>query len=428
MEVNIPSRRGNISVEVPEKNILYIALPKEHPPVENRQEEINRALDNPIGSDKLENLVSPNKRICIIVDDLTRPTPQREILPLLLERITSKGVPKGNITIVIALGTHRPMSREEIISRCGEDIYKNFRTVNSDYTECKNYVNLGTTSLGTPIEVHKEVYYADIKIGIGNIVPHVIAGWGGGGKIIQPGVCGEKTTERTHLMGMLYSNVLDLPGNIENNIARKEMDSVAMNIGLNFILNTVLDTKGRLIKAFTGDFLKAHREGVKFAESLYMLGIPGKADIVITSAYPADTDFWQGFKPFAYAHMGLKAGGTLIFYLDAPEGLSGDAPIHEETLRRWAKAPKEEIKTAIDQKETPDIIGIATCLGHTQLLPRATVYCISKGLEIEDKEALGFQHAESIKEALEKALAHHGDSATIGIIPYGGYTLVREKI
>jgi len=425
VEIKLPFRGKEETLHLPSQNLLFVALPRlESPPDPNT--EINRALDHPLGSDSLEKIVSPRKKIALMVDDITRPTPQKQILPLILERILSAGVPVENITIVIGLGTHRCLTPGEIRNRFGKDIFQRFLISNSDYREKDKFIHLGFTPQGTPIAIRQEVYHADIKISVGNLVPHPITGWSGGAKMIQPGVCGQETTEKTHLLAGMQEDITKICGDV-GNLIRKEAEAVAVRIGLDFILNTVLDPQGRLLRAFAGDFIQAHRAGVKFAETVYRPQIPGLADVVVCSAYPTEIDYWQGYKALVHAYFGVRPGGTIIFLITATEGLSGNAPEHEETLMHWCSKDTSAIKQAVEQGKIKDLIGVGLCLGHSQLLPRARVICISPGLTPEHKKALGFEEATSVQEALERIFYYHGQNAKVGVIPYGGETLVFFK-
>jgi nickel-dependent lactate racemase len=424
VEIKLPLRGGEETVYLPSRNLLYVALPRLQSPPE-LSSEINRALDYPLGSDRLEKIVSPRKKIALLVDDITRPTPQKEILPLIVERILSVGVPVANITIVIGLGTHRCLTPREISYRFGKEIFQRFLIIQSDYREKEKFISLGFTPQGTPITIRQEVYQADIKISIGNIVPHPIFGWSGGAKMIQPGVCGQETTEKTHLAAGMQE-VKKICGEVENPI-RQEADLVTGRVGLDFIFNTVLDPQGRLLRAFAGDFIMAHRAGVKFAEAIYRPEIPALADAVICSAYPTDIDYWQGLKALVHASLGVRPGRTIIFLIAAPEGLSGNAPEHGETLKHWANKDIATLKQAVEKEIIRDVIGAGVCMMHSQILSQVRVICVSSGLNGEDKRALGFEEAVGIQEALDKVFHYEGRDARVGVIPYGGETLVKYQ-
>jgi|SRR5690554_310692 len=425
MFLKLPYGNKILPFTIPEKNLLYIAEPATLPVIENIEDELYQLLDKPFGSPALAGLAATKKNVLILVDDLTRSTPVRSILPPLCRYLHRLGFETTQVSIIIALGTHRPMTAMELKERLGDEIFHQYHIFQSDAGRDEDYLDLGITNNGTPVQVHKEVCRAEFKIGIGNITPHVMAGWSGGAKIIQPGVCGVATTAATHLLGVKHESVLTLAGNIES-IVRKEMTEVAREVGLDFIINTVLDTQGRPVGLFAGDFDLAHREGVKLAEKVFRPTIPALADVVLCSAYPADRDYWQGFKPFGYAHFGVRYGGTIIFAIAAEEGLSGNAPTHDVTLRTWSTRTEEEIRRAVMENRVKDQIGVSVPWGQARLRGHAAeILCYSDGLNSEDIKALGFRETPDLQVALDNALQRYGPGATVGVIPYGGETVVQ---
>jgi lactate racemase len=386
---------------------------------------VKRAFLNPINSASLGKLVQNKSKIVLIADDLTRPTKQKILLPALMDELNKYGIKDSMVKIVIALGTHRKMTKREIIERFGGSLVKRIEIINHDCKE-ESCIKLGFTEQGTPIQVNPVVYNSDFKISIGSIMPHPIAGWTGGGKMIQPGVCSEITTNYTHYIGGKYNKYLDLSGNIDN-FVREEIDTIANKVGLDFIINSVNDVNGDIIKIFAGDFISAHRVGVKFAEKIHRPLIGEKADIVITNAYPVDTDYWQGFKALVFSHLALNDGGIIIFFIDAPEGVTGSAPKHRNILLNWADKEPEEILYNINKGIIKDKNCGGMCISHSRLLKRAKVFCISKGISDNEQKKLGFLPFSSIDEAIEQALKEKGKDSKVGIIPFGGYTMVRVK-
>jgi nickel-dependent lactate racemase len=361
----------------------------------------------------------------VIVDDITRPTPKKRILTEVLRRLAAGGVPRSQVRVVMGLGTHRQMRMDEIEAYLGKENLAGVELVNNDYKDKTCFVDLGVTENGTPIEVYRAVMEADFKIAIGNIVPHVAAGWGGGAKMIQPAVCSERTTGVTHLMAATKQNVFEVCGNADN-LVRREMETIAGRVGLNFIVNTVLNDEKQMLGVFSGHFVQAHRAGVELAKQVLCPRIPAQADIVIASANPAHVDMWQGCKPYIFSLFGLKPGGVLIFVIDATEGLCGNAPQHEAALRDYSLVPFEELKALVDQGKIVDKVGAHVPLFFATVRQKAfTTLCVSHGLTPQDKACLGFEHAETVEAALQKAYQLTSPHATVGIMPYAGETLVR---
>ncbi|MGI5899168.1 MAG: nickel-dependent lactate racemase [Christensenellales bacterium] len=424
MIYKIPYGDSTLSIDLPQEQVIYCALPNS-PQTAPEPEGLTRAaFENPIGTPRLEDMLRAGMKVAILVDDATRPTPKRFLLPYVLERLKQAGIPDSDVKLVVCLGTHRPLTQGELVSSLGQEMLDRFKVVNHDYSDQSGYVSLGMTDSQIPVEILKEVAQCDFKIAIGNIVPHISAGWGGGAKMVQPGVCSEATTACTHIIACTKQNVLEVCANAEN-LCRHEIEKIAGMVGLDFIVNTVLDERNRILGVFCGHYIKAHRAGADFAGQVFCPKVPARADIVIASANPAQIDFWQGCKPYIYALYGLKPGGTLIFVIRAEEGLCGNAISHEETIKRFCRLPLEDVLEALESGEIEDLIGADTPIFLAQLREHGRVIVVSEGMTRQDAWYLCFDYAESLSQAVAEALERHGSRATIGIIPYAGETIVR---
>jgi nickel-dependent lactate racemase len=205
-----------------------------------------------------------------------------------------------------------------------------------------------------------------------------------------------------------------LMGRLDSKV-REEIDAIALKAGLKLIVNTVLNREDKIAHVVVGGPIKAFREGVRVAEGIYCPEVPGLADIVVVSSYPADIDYYQASKPLAYATLAVKQGGTMVLITPCPEGIS---PIHPILKERAALTYIENLE-AIDKKEIDDLIAGAILLVHTQIMERAEVICYSNGLTEEDKKALGFKHANTVEEAMEMAFKSQGKDAKVGILKCG---------
>lgn len=396
------------------KNIVYEVAPKDLPPIDEI-EAVKEALRSPIASKPLSEIAKPGMKVVVVVDDITRSTPRRKIVPVVLNELNRAGIPDADIKVVIALGTHRYLSPKEVVECVGEEVVRRVDVLNHEWMDEEKLVYIGETKSGIPVHVNKLVYEADLVVGIGCIIPHLYAGYGGGAKIIQPGVCGEITTARTHVLGALIGPE-NLLGNPDNEV-RREIEEVAKVVGLDFIVNVVLNGRGEVVKVVAGDMREAFREGVLVAEEIYKREIPRLADIVIVNSYPALLDYWQAIKGLVHAQLGVKKGGTVILYTDCPDGIS---PTHGKVFEKYSKVSLTEIEKMLREGAEKDLIGLSTLLVHKRCLVRAKCICVSRGLTAKDKEVLGFTHADTIIEALKKALLEHGEGSEIGLIHHGG--------
>jgi nickel-dependent lactate racemase len=316
------------------------------------------------------------------------------------------------------------MTKEELSIKLGDEVRERYRVINRDYRD-GDFVDLGQTESSTPIEVDREVLEADFKIAIGNVIPHISAGWGGGSKMILPGVCSQKTTDMMHLMACIVQPVLEVIGTRDNK-PRAEMDAIAGEVGLDFIVNTVMDEDKNMLGVFAGHFFEAHRAACDMAEKVMIIPIPAQADILIVSANPCHFDYWQGIKPYTYCHRAVREGGVIVFLLDGTEGLCGDAPSHEGTVRKYLPWSFDDQKAAVDRGEVEDLVGLNVPMYHATVRHRVrSTMIVTNHLSDNDIAALEFDPVTSVQEALERAYDLVGRDAKVGIIPFGGETLVR---
>jgi len=215
-QIEIPFGGDPVSFEVADQNLIEVLRPVRSLPLADLDKEIRGALDNPISQKPLQKWVKPTDRVILISDDNTRLTPADRIIPPLLNRLNRAGVSDKNISCIMALGTHRYMSREELIGKVGEEVYRRIRVFNHEWKNPDALTDLGVSRHGTPLLINKAVVEADVVIGLGAIVPHHIPGFSGSSKIIQPGVSGAKTTAETHILscesgGDSFLGILDNP-------------------------------------------------------------------------------------------------------------------------------------------------------------------------------------------------------------------------
>jgi nickel-dependent lactate racemase len=373
-----------------------------------------KALKNPINSVPIDRMAKKGKRVVVIVDDLTRLTPQKNILPTILEFLCSNRVEEDNVEIMIGLGSHRAMTKAEITDRVGPEVAERFTVSQHDCLDEKGLVNLGTTTLGIPALVNKTVADADLVLAVGNIVPHNAAGWAGGTKMILPAVSGAKSIGTLHTEAGKIKPISKLVATLDNPI-RHCMNEIARKAGLKAVVNTVLNHDDEVSGLFVGDPVRAHRAGVAAASEVFCQEVDDLADVVICSSYPADIDYWQAGKALDYASLGVRRGGTIILITPCPERIS---PAHSGLTSR-ATESYSSLLGAVERGEieNPSVAGFL--LMHSQLLEHANVICYSRGLTGEDMRGLGFTNASTIEEAIQMALKRHGERARIGVLECG---------
>jgi nickel-dependent lactate racemase len=284
--------------------------------------EIWERICNPIQSPPLRDLVRGKRRVCIAIDDLNRPTETYRLLPPIIKELYEGGIKEKDIFFVVSLGTHRPLTRQDLIKKVGEDIVKRFKIYNHSCYENLSYV--GKTSFGTPLYINKFFMEADFKLGIGMLSPHPYAGFSGGGKIVLPGLAGIETITINH------SPVKDaLParvGQLEGNTRRTEIDEAAKEAGLDFLINTVSNSRGETAGVFAGELKATFTKAAEFAKLVYATPLKYKRDIGIFNSFPKDTEFLQALNALNVwstrdeERALVRKGGTIVIITAASEG------------------------------------------------------------------------------------------------------------
>ena len=419
-EVRIPYGHGAKTLKVPEANLAWVVGPKYIPPVKDLLEAVRQALAAPIGAPSLKELVvQRGTKTMILVDDGTRNTPQQLILPVLLAELNAAGVADSEITVMIALGTHRPMNEAECAQRYGQEVVDRVKVINLPQ-EPEHFEDLGKTPSGVPIHVSRLYLESEISIAVGNIIPHMYAGWAGGAKMVQPGVTSHVTTAETHLMA--GPRVYEILGQVDNPV-RREMEEIALQTGLTCIVNVVLNSEGEIVAVVAGHPVEAHRAGVDIARPIYTVELDERPDIVVAGAHPADRDLWQGFKPINGCGMLAKDGGTLILVTPAPEGI---APDHQ-LLIELGTTPEQTVHQLLKEGKITDGVAAATYLALVQTRQRVEVVVVTDGFSNEEAARIGLTATANLDEALAHALARHGSDARIGVVTKGADIMARFK-
>ena len=279
------------------------------------------AFNNPIGSATLQELVKGKHNIAITVEDMTRPSRLERIFNIILNDLEAAGITREEIIIIVATGAHAPMTGLEMENKLGEFVAKNYRIINHN-----PYDNLSDTGIflgKTPVKVNRHYYEADFRIAIGSIIPHPFAGFSSGAKLILPGLSDIATLERSHKFVMM--GFRGGVNNVENNKFRWELETVVAKIGLDFYVGSVPNSGRDIAGLFVGDFVQAHRAGVRFARQIYLANIPQDNDVVILNAYPKDTELLQADTAFTFFKTikpkAIQEKGTVVVISKCPNGI-----------------------------------------------------------------------------------------------------------
>ncbi len=356
------------NIKLPENwKVIQELLPLYYRPKRFIPDVIKSALDNPIGTVKLESLLKNKKQVVIISDDQTRPTPVQQIIPILVEKIRDCGI--SDIKIVVGRGLH-PAPNEMEISRKFKDLPDEFPLFIHDPDE--NCSSLGNTSSKVPVEVNDLVSNADFRISLGTIQPHELTGFTGGAAIIVPGVASRKTIRLNHSL-LFKAKDQSFFGNIENPV-RFDMEEAARLAKLDFIVNVIMDNYGQIFEVFSGDFKEAHERGSDSFKQHYGVKLQEKekADICIISAYPRHETIGKGLKALFIGDLVTKNNGNIICYISGDKGISS-SEVFEELLLKNLKVA--ELLALLKKGELP---GEACVLYLFTMIKRKKIIIITK--------------------------------------------------
>ncbi len=404
--------KNGIELDIPEKNLISVVTANEVLAMRQGAEEVKYALENPITSKRLKDLVKPGESICIVTSDITRPCPSRIMLPPLLDELELAKIKYEDITVVFALGAHRKHTQEEMISLVGAEVFDRIECIDSDPDDV---IYLGQTKRGTPINITRSVAEADRIICLGNIELHYFAGYSGGGKALMPGVSNRDAISANHSMMVEETSVA---GKLEGNNLRDDIDEAASLCDIDFILNVVLDEEKNIVKAVAGDWIKAHRAGCDFLDSMYKVKIPALADIVIASAdgFPKDINLYQAQKALDNAKHAVREGGIIILLAECPEGLG------EDVFSAWldeAKSPGDLIRR-IKENFT---LGGHKAAAIAMVVEKCREVFLVSAMDKDLAAKTFMKPFDDSDKALKEALQIMGEDASLILMPFAGSTL-----
>jgi len=414
MRIEIPYGKSKVKFTIEERRVSGIITPNEIRTSTSPTRELQKALRNPIDTSGLESFCSRGKTVAIAVDDVTRSTPTYLLLPQILRRLKKAGINRNDVTIVVALGTHRRMTEAEMKIKYGKRVVENYRIINHEYDNESELASLGIVA-GIPVKINREFVKADVRLATGNIIPHCNAGWSGGAKILLPGLAGAETVGNLHIFTALRTpNVL---GTVETPM-RQMIEACAEKIGVHFIVNTVLARNGKIVKVVSGDLKTAHRTGVEFAKKIYAAKAAGLADITVSSSFPADVDFWQGSKGLFSADLATKKNGGIVLLTPCPEGFT-------KTHSKWAEYlgySYNELKNmSANPREVEDPTALGIALIVATIRERHPTCIVSSGIQQNELEKIGMHPASDIEEALDYFYDRYPE-AKVNLLTHGGDT------
>jgi nickel-dependent lactate racemase len=390
---------GDIAIDFPDSWQVCQTAPQDRPGL--TEDQMRAVLAQPIGTRPLSELARTRTSAAIVTDDLTRPTPAADLLPLLIEELKRAGLAESSITIIVAGGTHPPETPEALVKKVGTRIARAIKIVPHDCR--RDLVGLGKSPAGLPLQVNRTLMSCDLKIGVGCIYPHPIAGFSGGAKIILPAVCGADTTRMMH---DYLRGARERGGSVHTEL-RRDMAAVARRVGLDFIANVVLNRDRRICGLFAGDPVSAHEQGIETALVMYQAAVIPEADVVVADMYPFDTS-WQfahdrGLWPFD----DVRKQATRVVIAACPLGV-GTHDLFPVESQFWARVGRRvrHFRFADLRYPADKVRTIAKLLRERQ----QPLMVLSSGLKQDDLKRV-FPHARTFPEwklLRDVLVARHG--------------------
>ena len=418
MHINLAYGKTGLSLDLPDDWDVRVVEPTYPPDLPDPAGALTHALRSPIGSPPLCEVVKPGDHVGIIFSDITRPTPHQLILPAVLQEL--QHVPKVNITLFNATGTHRKNSDAELRTMLGDDLVNAYPIVQNDAFDPSTQVCLGRTSFGHEIWLNQAVRECDVKILTGFIEPHFFAGFSGGGKALMPGMGGLRTILGNHDA----KNIGDPRatwGVTHGNPIWEEVQEVAHQAGRTFLVNVTLNKEKRITGVFAGSLDAAHAQGCAFARQTAMVTVSHPFDMVVTtnSGYPLDLNLYQTVKGMSAAAQVVRPGGAIIAAAECWDGI----PEHGLYGRLLREAGNPQ--ALLERIHAPGFLELDQWEAQVQALVqlKAEVYLYSGGLTDDQIEAAWLMPCRDIPATLEALRARFGPQASICVLPEGPQTI-----
>ena len=417
MNVSLAYGRGRLAVNVPKERTTVI----EPSYVEGLPDEataIRHALREPIGAQPLRTLVSTEHTVAISVCDITRPMPSSTLLPVLLEELSH--VPTTQIKILIAAGTHRECTHDELVEMLGESIGDNCQIINHNAFDEASLVHLGEVEPDVPVWLNRHWVDADIRITTGIVEPHFFAGFSGGPKLVAPGLAGFKTTMRLHDAEMIGSANARW-GVTEGNPIHDAIRRIAAHVGVHFSVDVAINRNREITSLAAGNLFEVHQVMATRVKRSAMQAFDAPFDVVVTtnSGYPLDQNLYQSIKGVSAAAQVVKHGGAIICAAECSDGL----PSHGE------------YGDILNQRDTPEeLLDMICAPGHNrhdqwevqilaQIQQQAQVFLKSNGLSHDDVRAAHLLPIDDVESTVLEQLDHAGSKARLCVLPEGPQTI-----
>jgi nickel-dependent lactate racemase len=417
--IRIPYKNGEIIFEFPSTSQVEVFLPKFKVPKNDVSTLVREAIRHPIGCKSLREMVSSKSRVVILVDTWHRQTPVYKILPPILRELEGGGVEEKNIRIVMGHGVHWPDRKDKVIEKLGAEIPQKFQVLHHTQWS-KNLSFVGWSQFGNPLWINSAILKAEIKISISHIGLNVVAGYTGGAKMILPGMAGYETIQHNHLLALG-----DRPrhSQIKGNTPREEMEEAGRKVGLTMSVDVILGPHAEILDVFAGDFIKAHRQGVKACKKIYEVPVrePDRLfDIGVIHSFPAHNNLFSVISSLGLNGYAVKEGGTIFLIAECEggwmhQGCPNFANCQNGVMQLGLKF--EEFIKAFVSGQIPGFLVPLFWFYH--IIKTRRVLMVSElGEDLLGK--IGIVKVKDLESDWARVIRNHGENFRAAVIPFGG--------
>jgi len=421
MRVMMRYGKAGLPLDLPDNLDITVIKKKPMPVLKDQQEAVRKALSNPLGCRPLSEEAKGRKRACILICDNTRPVPNGTILPPLVEQLISAGVDPVSILILVATGLHRPNEGEELREIVGSDwVLETVQTANHFARNDDDHIYVGTTPHGIPVKLDRRFVEADLRIAVGLVEPHFMAGYSGGRKVIIPGIAHQDTITALHSTRVLErDNVANCI--LEGNHLHEEQMAAVWMIGGSFAVNCVIDEDRNMSFVNFGEIEESHLAAVSFARPYFEVPVPRKYKTIITSAagYPLDRNYYQTIKGMVGVADILEAGGDIFVVSECSEGLGTRE--YADSQARLIAMGADRFMEETAQKQYAGIDEWESVM-QIKAMKLGTMHLYSGCLSEEEQSLTGVSIIKSLKETIEKIVKAKHDTR-VAVVPEGPYVI-----
>ena len=422
MRLKLDFDKTGVDVELPDSFRTTVLRSRFGAELESPDRAIAAALGNPIGSSALEELARGKRSAAIAVCDITRPAPNRVVLPHVLAALEKGGMPSSQVLVLVATGLHREATRDELTEIVGDDILARYRVESHRGRTSGENTYLGKTRTGTPVYIDRRLLDADLHITLGFVEPHLMAGFSGGRKLLSIGLAGEKTIKRLH-SPLFMRDPEATEGSFPDNPLHRELIEIASLAGHDFIVDVALTRSRGIAAVFAGEPLEAHAAGVAFVRQSTLAAVEEPADAVITTSggYPLDLTFYQAVKGVTAASQVVKPGGTVLLVAACREGL-GSAEFSDMVRR------SPDSKTLLDElRDSPVVIDQWQAEKLALVAEKANLAFCVPGVNPHDRRSFWGPAFDDPQRAVDHVVDTLSPDASVVVIPEGPYVFAKAR-